>query len=231
MSDTQSGNSPSTGRPRKADGPRVNYSEVDRALVFGDVVEGADGETTDVRYPSYREIAARYGVSHSLIAQYSKRHDCLRRRESARVRITFRAEQKLVELRASAMAYSRDDELRLIDTFLLGFEKALAEGRVRYDDPSDFNLMVRLKAFIQGGADSRQEVRAAFSLEELQSRHRELLRRSAEVTPALAGLPDGSRRVARARGGDQKPDADSPDPPSADRPEEVTGHLDAEDEA
>jgi hypothetical protein len=231
MSDTPSVPSAPTGRPRKADGPRVNYSEVDKALVFGEVTECADGETSDVRYPSYREIAARYGVSHSLIAQYSKRHDCLRRRESARVRITARAEQKLVELRASAMAYSRDDELRLIDTFLLGFEKALAEGRVRYDDPSDFNLMVRLKTFIQGGADSRQEVRAALSLEELQSRHRELLRRTAEATPALAGLADKSRRAPRARAGDQARDENSPIPPSADRPEEVTGHPDDEAEA
>ena len=231
MSDTPTDPSAWTGRPRKAEGPRVPYNEVDRLLVFGEVTECADGETSDVRYPSYRDIAARYGVSHSLIAQYSKRHDCLRRRESARARITARTEQKLVELRASAMAYSRDDELRLIDTFLLGFEKALAEGRVRYDDPSDFNLMVRLKTFIQGGADSRQEVRAAFSLEDLQARHRELLRTHAEVTPALAGLPDGSGRAPRARGGDQERDDNSPDPPSADRPEEVTGHTDDEVEA
>ena len=231
MNDTPSVTSAPPGRPRKADGPRVPYNEVDRLLVFGEVVECADGETSDVRYPSYREVAARYGVSHSLIAQYSKRHDCLRRRENARVRITARAEQKLVELRASALAYSRDDELRLIDTFLLGFEKALAEGRVRYDDPSDFNLMVRLKAFIQGGADSRQEVRAAFSLEELQARHKELLRTRSQMTPALAGLPDDRIPIRRARAGDQKPDAGSPDPPSADRPDEVTVHLHDEADA
>jgi hypothetical protein len=121
----------SSGRPRKADGPRVPYTEVDRLLVFGEVLSCGDSEATDVSFPSYREIAARYGVSHSLIAQYSKRHDCLRRRDEARQRITARADQKLVELRASAMAYARDDQLRLIDTFLLGFERALADGRVR----------------------------------------------------------------------------------------------------
>ena len=223
MSDTPSVPSAPTGRPRKADGPRVNYSEVDRALVFGEVTECADGETSDVRYPSYRELAARYGVSHSLIAQYSKRHDCLRRRESARVRITARAEQKLVELRASAMAYSRDDELRLIDTFLLGFEKALAEGRVRYDDPSDFNLMVRLKTFIQGGADSRQEVRAALSLDDLQARHREVMRGRVDLDPALTGMVPSSRPRA-ARDAHRKAPDNPPAPASAGLDEEVTGH-------
>ncbi len=122
------------------------------------------------------------------------------------------------------MAYSRDDELRLIDSFLLGFEKALADGSVRFDDPSDFNLMVRLKAFIQGGADSRHEVRAAFSLEELQERHREVLRARAETTPALAGIPRTERPSRQSRLGDQEQDENSPDRRSADRPQEVTGH-------
>ena len=221
-------NESSSGRPRKADGPRVPYTEVDRLLVFGEVLSCSDGEGTDVFYPSYREIAARYRVSHSLIAQYSKRHDCLRRREEARQRITARADQKLVELRASAMAYARDDQLRLIDTFLLGFERALADGRVRCDNPSDFNLMVRLKAFIQGGADSRQEVRAAFSLEELQARHRALLARTEQkALPEHAGLDDEDDDDADD--GDQTRDHNSPDRPLSDQPQEVTGHLDDAD--
>ncbi len=223
MSDTEPATPSPVGRPRKADGPRVPYNEVDRLLVFGEVVAAAEGEPGDVRFPSYREIAARYGVSHSVIAQYSKRHDCLRRRENARARITARAEQKLVELRASALAYSRDDELRLIDTFLLGFEQALAEGRVRYDDPSDFNLMVRLKTFIQGGADSRQEVRAALSLDDLQARHREVMRGRVKLDPALTGMVPSSRPRA-ARDADRKAPDNPPAPASADRDEEVTGH-------
>jgi hypothetical protein len=223
MSNTQPEPITGTGRPRKVDGPRVPYTEIDRVLVFGEIVPCADGETSDVRYPSYRELAARYGVSHSLIAQYSKRHDCLRRREDARHRVTARAEQKLVELRASALAYARDDELRLIDSFLLGFERALADGRVRFDNPTDFNLMVRLKAFIQGGADSRQEVRAALSLEELQSRHRELLERSrTENSPALTGLIGEGDEVDD---GDQEQDENSPARPSSEQPQEVNGHL------
>jgi len=35
--------------------------------------------------------------------------------------------------------------------YLVGFEQALGEGRVRFDNPTDFNTMLRLKEFILGG--------------------------------------------------------------------------------
>ncbi|MCA9241995.1 MAG: hypothetical protein KDA37_17410, partial [Planctomycetales bacterium] len=44
------------------------------------------------------------------------------------------------------------------------------------DNPGDFNTMVRLKEFILGGADSRQEIHAALSLEDIQARHQRMLR-------------------------------------------------------
>src|SRR5690606_8011843 len=69
------------------------------------------------------------------IAKYSKDHNCIRRLKQAKARIQAQADQKLVELRATAVALSKDDELRIIDTYLAGFEKALAEGRVRFDNP------------------------------------------------------------------------------------------------
>jgi DNA-binding response OmpR family regulator len=87
--------------------------------------------------------------------------------------------------------------------------------------------MVRLKAFIQGGADSRQEVQAAFSLEELQARHRALLARTEQETlPEHAGLDD---EEDDADNGDQTRDHNSPDRPLYNQPQEVTGHFDDAD--
>jgi hypothetical protein len=154
-------------------------------LVYGEVVECEGGST--VKYPSYRELGERYGVAHSLIAQYSKKHDCRNRREKAKARIAAQADQKLVEMRANAIALSKDDELRIIDSYLAGFEKALVEDRVRYDSPGDFNTMVRLKEFVQGGADSRQEIHAAISLEDIQARHQRMMRASGEFSAAERG--------------------------------------------
>src|SRR5690606_1634038 len=138
------------GRPPKGAAPALPAEEVDRLLVFGEVVTCDDGSSQTVTYPSYRDLAERFGVSTTLIAKYSKDHNCIRRREQAKARIQAQADQKLVELRATAVALSKDDELRIIDTYLAGFEKALAEGRVRFDNPGDFNTMVRLKEFVMG---------------------------------------------------------------------------------
>ncbi|NOJ82303.1 AT hook motif domain protein [Myxococcus xanthus] len=178
-----------TGRPRKSEEPALPRQELDRALVFGDVKSLPDGSTM-TSYASYRELAERFGVATSLVANYAKEHNCLRRREEAKTRIATKADQKLIELRANAIAVSKDDALKMIDGYLLGFEEALSEGRVRVDNPTDFNTMVRLKEFVQGGADSRQELHASFSLEGLQARHAQALRAARETTPAERGEVD-----------------------------------------
>ncbi|CAM4493785.1 AT hook motif domain protein [Corallococcus exiguus] len=178
-----------TGRPRKSEEPALPRQELDRALVFGDVKSLPDGSTM-TSYASYRELAERFGVATSLVANYAKEHNCLRRREEAKTRIATKADAKLIELRANAIAVSKDDALKMIDGYLLGFEEALAEGRVRVDNPTDFNTMVRLKEFVQGGADSRQELHATFSLEGLQARHAQALRAARETTPAVRGEVD-----------------------------------------
>ena len=100
------------GRPKKGEGPRIPYSELDRILVFGEVVECDDGKGTTVVYPSYRDLGRRYGVSHSLIADFAKKHNCMRRREVAQARIAEKTDQKLIEMRAQSLAMSKDDELR-----------------------------------------------------------------------------------------------------------------------
>ncbi|WP_426749936.1 AT hook motif domain protein [Myxococcus sp. Y35] len=178
-----------SGRPLKSAEPALPRQELDKALVFGDVKALPDGSTM-TSYASYRELAERFGVATSLIANYSREHNCLRRREEAKTRIATKADQKLIELRATAIAVSKDDALKMIDGYLLGFEEALAEGRVRVDNPTDFNTMVRLKEFVMGGADSRQELHASFSLEGLQARHAQALRVARETTPAERGEVD-----------------------------------------
>lgn len=224
MTDTSGNSGRRAGRPRKSEPPRLPYDEVDRLLVFGEVVKTESGESTTVVYPSYREIARRYGVSHSLIAQYSKRHDCLRRRKEAKARIAVKTDQKLVEMRATAIAISKDESLQIIDTYLAGFRDALAEGRVRFDNPTDFDRMCRLKEFMLGGADSRQEIHAALSLEDLQARHQRMLREMRSSSRAVRGELVDAEVVPSLPAGDidQASGCNSPAPPAEAGPEEVT---------
>lgn len=177
------------GRRLKGDGPSFPQEEVDRLLVHGEMSSSDDGLNMYVAYPSYREIANRYGVAHSLIAAFAKTHNCMLRRKQAQARVQEMADSKLIEMRADALAVTRDDQIRTIDRFLLSFEEALAENRVRVDSPADFNTLCRLKAYLLGEADSRQEIYNGLpTLEELQARHARMLAEMQDATPEMCGI-------------------------------------------
>lgn len=177
-----------SGRPKKMDSPQISWDDIDCLLVHGDkiIIDGTD--TGKIEYPSFRELSERFGVSHSLIGRYSKQHNCMARRNSASKRVKELADTKLIELRADELAMSRDDAIRIIDRYLVAFEQALNEGRVRCDNPTDFNTMVRLKAFIMGDADSRHELVQGVTLETLQEAHRRMLEMEKEMTPETCGV-------------------------------------------
>lgn len=175
------------GRPSKADAPIVPWNDVDRLLVFGETAKDEASGTEAMRFPSFREVATRYGVSKSLVGKYATKHNCLKRREENRLREQIRFETEVVKKRAKARALSTDEEIRIIDDYLRGFDEALAEGRVRYDNPGDFNTMLRLKEFKLGRADSRQEIHGVLTLEEIQARHRRMRDELDGIDARLAG--------------------------------------------
>jgi hypothetical protein len=215
------------GRPRKGDGPRVNYQELDRLLVLGELAIPDNGGEPAVFFPSYREIAKRYGVSHSIVADYAKKHDCLRRRARAQERLLAKTEEKLLELRAEAIAFSKEDAVATIDSYLIRFREAVANDRVRVDNPTDFNTMLRLKEFILGGADSRQEVHAALSLEVLQARHREMLKALEVTDEAERGGSDGTTKALPP--GEQAESLNPPPPPFPTGPGKATSPVEAQE--
>lgn len=178
-----------SGRPRNVDGDAFPHDEVDELLVHGETVEAEEGVHSRARYPSYREIAERYGVAHSLIGKFSKEHNCLARRQQAEKRVREMSDLKLAEMRADDFAISRDDGIRCIDRFLAQFELAVVEGRVRCDNPPDYNLMMRLKAFLMGDADSRHE-ELGITLEDMQRGHARLLATEERIrqNPAITGM-------------------------------------------
>ena len=191
------------GRPRKGDAPLVDYDQVNKLLVYGELAPTDDGSGTTTVFPSYRQLGDRFGVSYSVISDYAKKHNCMARRERAQLRTQLRVEEKMVEARAEAIAVTKERELQIIDSYLMGFEKAIGEGRVRFDNPTDYNTMARLKEFLQGGADSRPEVHAALSLDTLQAKHRDTRRALTDATPAERGeLPVPQPETKAAQGGE-----------------------------
>lgn len=182
------------GRPRHQDAPVIPWEELDRALVFVEVQILEDGKHTTF-YPSYRTLAERYGVVVSVIAEYAKSHNTMKRRKETAARVAVRTEEKLIERRAETMAVGKDRLVAMIDDFLLKFEGALKEGRVRTDSPTDVNTLARLKQFIMGGADSRQEVRNILSLEVLQERYARMAREAEFAMPAMAGVIESNKTL------------------------------------
>jgi hypothetical protein len=74
----------------------------------------------------------------------------------------------------------------------------MEEGRVRTDSATDFNTLARLKAFLEGKADSRQEVQGVITLEDMQARHRALRAQLEALDPAVTGeVPPRERDRAR----------------------------------
>lgn len=226
MTDTTQENTEQTakklGRPRKADPQRVDYHQLDTLLVMGEMrVDAERGPVTE--YPSYRELAKRFGISHSLVAAYSSRHNCLRRREAASEKIRKVTDEKVIARRGTALAEAKERILAIIDRFLDEFGKALEEGRVRVDSVADLNIMVRLREFLQGGPDSRQEVRGMPSLDELSRRYAEAQRREREEGPNAGGVV---RRDREHASGERALLAQPPATSFANGSAELHGHID-----
>lgn len=205
------------GRPRKSDPPRVRYDELDHLLVYGELIE-REGREPEIRYPTYRQLADKYGVALSVIADYSKRHRCRRRRGEAAMRLAVRAEDKLIEKRATKLATNKSGVLAIIDTYIDQFREALKEGRVRVDSVSDFNTIMRLKEFLEGGADSRQEVHTTLTLEQLQLKHKQALQQQDNADNELSGNVPSRKRLVEADGdtasNDEEGDEEDTDPVS-----------------
>jgi hypothetical protein len=90
-----------TGRPKSADAPIIPWHEIDKALVFGEVIQDAKSGREMVKFPSIAVLAKRYGCSRTLIWRFASRSRCYARREEARLKTQDTYERKVIEKLAS----------------------------------------------------------------------------------------------------------------------------------
>lgn len=189
------------GRPKRADAPVIPWETIDRLLVHGEVVVDPQNGQEALRFPSLAVLAKRYGISRTLVWKYANRAKCFERRKEARAKILARTDAKVIEKVSNARAAASSDVAAIVDTFILGFRKALDEGKVRVDSAADLDRLVRLKELINGNADSRNELTGGITLEALQSRHRQLRGQVEAMSPELAGTTALVVGEGDARGG------------------------------
>lgn len=180
---------PKRGRPRRGDKPPIPWEDIEKAYVCGEVVRQLEDGTFERSYPSIRELAQKFGVHRSLVGYHSRRHNWPKQRREYQ-------DQVKVELRrvqAKARALSTEDGLAILDAYLEKFREAVETGHVRVDSIADFNTAMRLREFLLGGADSRQEIQGSLTLQEMQDRHRRLREALATLDAELAGVvpPNG----------------------------------------
>jgi hypothetical protein len=176
--------------PRRAPDEPVDTNQLDQWLVHGETVpiQGASGVA--IVYPSIAEITRRLGISRHDVMVYSREHDCERRRAEAEARVRAKVDQQLVELRAEAMVVTREKAIAICDEFAIQFYTALKDGRVRVDSVGDFNLITRLRSFLEGGADQRTELLGGLTLDDLRTRHAEFLADRRGDSAATVGVVD-----------------------------------------
>jgi len=186
------------GRPKRVDAPIVPWDEVDRLLVHGEVVKDEENGQKSTSFPSLSELGKRYGVSKNRIWQYASKHKCLERRKESHAREQIRYDRIVSARRAEARALATSDVVRVVDAYIVGFEQALEEGKVRFDSPGDLDRLVRLKELLLGNADSRQEVQGGITLEAIQARHQRVRAQVDGLTPEVSGVVDEAREASDA---------------------------------
>lgn len=174
------------GRPRRGDQPAIPWGDIEKAYITGEIVRQLDDGSFERTYPSIRDLAEKFGVQRSLIGYHSRRHNWPARR------IDFQNELRteIHQIRAKARALSLDEAMGILDAYLEKFRAAVEDGHVRVDSIGDFNTALRLKQFLLGGADSRQEVQGGITLEAIQARHDRIRAQLATLTPELAGVSE-----------------------------------------
>jgi hypothetical protein len=159
------------GRPRGRTDPTIDWPAIEKLFVFGEpptkdaILLGAKPES--FHFPSWRALATKFGVHHSLIQQRAKRYNWRELRE--RYQSDHAAEfSKQV---AHARACEAEELSAILDTWMRRFGEAVSKGGVRADALADFNVAVRLRAFLRGEAEGKTEVKQVLSIEGLQERH------------------------------------------------------------
>lgn len=158
------------GRPKKENRLDVEWGAIDRLIVHGEEYEPEEGKPGH-RYPTYREIGDRFGITFTTVAKYAKTHNCIERRR--RQRLINKAEED-TGTKQKRGKITAERILDIIDRAIYSFERGLMEDRIIINTVDDFVKLVRARQVLTGEADARTEVVHGVTLEALQQRYQHI---------------------------------------------------------
>ena len=185
------------GRPLRAQEDIDRSAEIERLLVEGELVTGADGKQTRV-YAKSSEIAARLNVSKSWISKFAHKHKCFQRRAEFQAKVRAKVTEQLIEKEADRIAFDTQKQLEFCDEILGQYREAIKERGVGNVTSTDINNLIRLRRLLQGEADSRQEVHNGVTLEMMEAAHQNLMRAYDSTSAAERGYSDDEPRPTSA---------------------------------
>lgn len=181
------------GRPRAGTGPEIDHAELERLLVHGEFTTDADGEVTH-RYPSFRDLAERFGISFTLVQRFARRHNCLERRAGSGAQPPAEAPPPPPAAPAAPHAPATPGSAPMLPTvreIFVGWVKAVQAGEVRIASAGEIEKMMKIAADLDAEAQMRALIPVGVpTLEELQDLHEKLLREYDATTPEGRGELD-----------------------------------------
>lgn len=178
------------GRPPKHAPAAFDEKALFDALVYGDPPARDDASQT-VRYPGYRELADRFGVSLAAIGRFASARDVLARRRDAEQHRALRHQaEPLLESAMDADGELTWDEVkRTIRRYFRYINTAIEEGRLR-PDLGELERLARFGEAIKARDANKDLLRPLGlpTLEQLMASIEERDRQYAQSSAAERGL-------------------------------------------
>lgn len=190
------------GRPRRGTEPEFDHRELERLLIHGEW-ESEPGQPPRHRYPSYRELADRFGIAKSTVFRFSRHHNCLERRAGSGVEDpparteevspddAANAAEDVEALLAESDFGEEGDDQRLLPTvreIFVTWVRSVREGEIRITSAGEIEKMMRIAADLDAEAQMRALIPEGVpTLDELQELYEERQRAFEASTPAMRG--------------------------------------------
>jgi hypothetical protein len=155
-------------RGRRTTGTEKQFDEtlLEKLLVFGEFTGGDDARH---RYPSYRELAERFGLSHASVHRFARRRNCLERRTGSGALERPRGPD--APPTAPVVAPSITDQRLYPSVREIAFDwvAAVKRGEVRIANAAELDRLLRLAADLDAEARQRELLPTGYpTIEEIE---------------------------------------------------------------
>ena len=162
---------------------RVDWEAVENEYVWGETLSQRPDGSYVRKYPTFKQLGKKFGVAPSVVHYYAKRGNWADRRLSAIKQTKEEFDSELAKSRARGTL----NVIETLDLWIEKFSQALQANKVDTSTVADLNTVARLRNFLMGGGDSRQETKVEITLEMLHQRHQQNRRLVVEAHGEVAG--------------------------------------------